>query len=120
MNQELPTSKNHHDQLIELLQENNHYLKQLLDLKRKEHREAVIGHIFHTILTMLPWIAVLVLGYFVWQTLMQYLDALNSNINTLKGNFEALSDFIQKITPDFGSVMPKLKDTWENIQFWKP
>lgn len=119
MNSELPIKATDAEQIIELLKENNHYLKQLFKLQRKEHREAVIAKVFHIILNMIPWIVVLVLGYFVWQTVMHYLDALNNNINTLKGNFDALSTFIQKITPDFSSIVPKLKSTWENIQFWK-
>ncbi len=119
MNSELQVKTAEAEQIIELLKENNHYLKQLFELERKEHREVVIGHIFHVIITMIPWIAILILGYFVWQSMIHYLDALNNNINTLKGNFDALSTFIQKITPDFGSILPKLKDTWENVQFWK-
>ena len=119
MNSELDIKKNEAQEIIELLKENNHYLKQLFELKRKEHRQAIIGKIIHVILTMIPWIAVLVIGYFVWHTIMHYLDALNNNINALKGNFDAMANFIQKITPDFSSIVPKLQNTWENIQFWK-
>ena len=105
--------------VIGLLRENNKLLRELVELKKKEHHQAHINQILHTIFTLAPFIVILVLGYFVWQSISHYLDALNNNINTLKTNFDTLFTFFQKLIPDFSSVVPKIKQTWETVQFWK-
>lgn len=109
---------NENERIIALLQESNGYLKELLQLQKKEHREAIWGTVYHTLINLLPWIAIVIVGYFVWQSIMHYLDALNENINTLKSNFDSVFEFIKKLIPDFSSIGPKIKETWQNIQFW--
>lgn len=106
------------NQIISLLRENNSYLKQLLDLQKKEHRSKVTAQVLHVMTTLLPFILILIAGWYAWQTINHYLDVLNNNINTLKANFDALRDFFQKLIPDFGAISGKLKDTWETVQFW--
>ena len=106
-------------EIIALLKENNLYLKNLWELKKKEHRSAVISHVFHLILAILPWVVVLILGYFIWQTIMHYLDALNQNVNVLKSNFDAIYGFLKKLIPDFSKIDSQLQQVWQKIQFWK-
>ena len=105
--------------IVELLKENNTYLRELLQLKKKEHSEAVFNHAIHIIISVVPALLVAILGYFVWQSLQHYLDVLNENINTLKTNFDLLREFFQKLIPDFSQIVPKLKDTWETVKFWE-
>lgn len=104
--------------LITLLEENNSYLKELLNLQKKEHRSKSIVQVIHVLTTLLPFILIMIAGWYAFQAINHYLDALNSNINTLKSNFDALRDFFQKMIPDFGAISGKLKDTWETVQFW--
>ena len=106
------------EKLITLLEENNGYLKQILLLQQKEHRTKVLDRTINILTTLLPFILILVAGWFAWQEINHYLDILNSNINTLKSNFDALRDFFQKLIPDFGAIGSKLNDTWESVQFW--
>lgn len=104
---------------IALLQEQNNLLRQLLELQKKEARQAALGHVLHTLLTLIPFAVILVLGFMIWQSIQHYLDALNNNINILKSNFDAIFGFFQKVIPDFSKITPELQQTWENIQFWK-
>ena len=106
------------EKLITILEENNRYLKELLDLQKKEHRSKAAAQVLHVLTTLLPFILIMIAGWYAWQTINHYLDVLNNNINTLKTNFDALRDFFQKLIPDFGAIGAKLNNTWENVQFW--
>lgn len=106
------------EKLITLLEENNGYLKELLTLQKKDHRSKVIDRTINILTTLLPFILILIAGWFAWQAINHYLDILNNNINTLKANFDALRDFFQKLIPDFSAIGTKLNDTWESVQFW--
>jgi hypothetical protein len=106
------------EKLIALLQENNTYLKQLLELQKKEHFSRVTSQVLNVLATLLPFILIMVAGWFAWQTINHYLDVMNNNINTLKTNFDALRDFFQRLIPDFSGIGNKLQDTWETVQFW--
>jgi len=106
------------EKLITLLEENNSYLKELLDLQKKEHRSKTAGQVIHVLTTLLPFILILIAGWYAWVAINHYLDILNNNINTLKANFDALRDFFQKLIPDFSAISSQMKNTWENVQFW--
>ena len=106
-------------EIITLLRENNAYLKQLLEFKKKEHRQAVAAQTLHIIVTILPFIVILVIGYFVWQSISHYLEVLNNNVNALKSSYDAMITFFQKLIPDFSKIIPDLNQTWQNIQSWK-
>ena len=112
-------SNNSGPSLVELLQKNNEYLQKLLQLKQKEHRQQIIFQTIHIFITLIPWIATLILAYLMWQTILHYFEIVNNNLNVLKSNFDTLHTFIQKITPDFSGVIPKIKETWQNLPFVK-
>ena len=105
--------------IIALLEKNNEYLEKLLTLNEKEHRQAVRARIISIIITLIPWLATMIIGYFLWQTLTHYLESLNHNIDLLKNNFDTFHEFLRKLIPDFSQIAPKLKDTWENAKFWQ-
>jgi len=107
------------EKIIALLQEQNSYLKTMADTLRKEHREARIGRIVHALLIIIPAIAIVILGYYLWVGIMHYLDIMNNNINALKSNFDAMTTFFSKLIPDFGKIGSGLEQTWQDIQFWK-
>ncbi len=106
------------NKIITLLEENNGYLKELLHLQKNEHRSRLIAQIINFLATILPFVLILIIGYFAWQAINHYLEILNNNINTLKTNFDALRDFFQKLIPDFSSISSKLNETWQTVQFW--
>jgi hypothetical protein len=106
-------------EVVALLRENNDLLRQLLHLKKVEHRDAIIQSVLHILVSLLPFIALAVLGYFAWIEINHYLEILNSNINALKANFDALREFFAKLIPDFSGISSQLNNTWQSVQFWK-
>lgn len=110
---------NENEKIIELLEKQNGYLQTMAGILHKEHHEAQIGRIIHALLIIIPSIVIIILGYYLWTGISHYLDVLNSNVNTLKSNFDALTTFISKLIPDFSKIGPQLQQTWQDIQFWK-
>jgi len=119
MEKEMGQTYESSQEIITLLRENNAYLRQLLEFKKKEHRQAGVAQTLHIIVTILPFIVILVIGYFVWQSISHYLEVLNNNVNALKSSYDAMITFFQKLIPDFSKIIPDLNQTWQNIQSWK-
>ncbi len=101
--------------LTELLQKNNEYLEKLVQMKQKELHTGMIFQGINVFILALPWIITLIVGFFVWQNLTQYFQVLNGNLNILKSNYETLHGYVEKITPDFSGIVPKLKQTWQDL-----
>ena len=104
--------------IIQLLEENNLYLKAILELQKKKHRSERNAKILQLAAILLPYVLLTIAGYFVWQWMAHYLDIMNNNINALKSNFDALRDFLQKLIPDFSSIGGKLQESWNDIKIW--
>lgn len=107
------------EKIIALLETQNSYLQSMSDIMHREHREAALARILHSLLIILPTVGIIIAGYFLWSSVNHYLEVMNNNINTLKSNFDAMASFVEKLIPDFGKISSELNQTWQNIQFWK-
>ena len=107
------------EKIIQLLQEQNSYLKIMSATIHKEHVEAQIGRVVHALLIIIPAIAAVIVGYYAWTAINHYLEALNGNINALKANFDSITTLFSKLIPDFSKLGPQLEQTWQELQFWK-
>jgi hypothetical protein len=105
--------------IIQLLEENNSYLKSILELQRKKLRDERNTKILQITVTILPYLALTIAGYIAWQWIAHYMDIMNNNIHALKSNFDTMRDFLQKIIPDFSSISGKIHETWNGIKIWK-
>jgi len=99
-------------EIIQLLKKNNELLDQMLKLQKKEHRAHIWGTVIHIFLTLLPLLLAIGITYYLFML-------VNNNIMALKGNVDALKDFIVKLVPDFSGVGEALNNTWQDVQFWK-
>jgi hypothetical protein len=97
-------TKDKTDRLISLMESNNELLQKIYKSMHKEERRHTIALIYHTFLTI---IAVGTVLYITWILF----DMVNSNVTALK-------NFIEKITPDFGSLGSSLKEGWNDLKFW--
>ncbi len=108
MNQE---PENPNEQIIALLEKNNRLLEKLLKLQLKEHRAQTWRTVFHVFMSLLPFIIIAALGYYVF-------TLINSNIQALQSNVEALKEFMVGLVPDFSGVGDKLNEVWQDVTFW--
>lgn len=108
MNQEM---ENPNEKIIALLEQNNQLLEKLLKLQLKEHRAQTWRTVFHVFINLLPFIIILALGYYIF-------TIINSNIQALQSNIDALREFITGLIPDFSGVGDKLNTVWQDVTFW--
>lgn len=105
-------------QIAKLLEQNNSLLQELVHIKKKETKTAKRDKIINIVLTLLPYILILIVGYYLWSIIMSYLDSLNQNINALKSGYDSLTQAIGKFIPDMSAISGQLEQTWQDIQFW--
>jgi len=98
-------------EIIQLLKRNNELLEQMFKLQKKEHRAHIWGTVLHIFLTILPLLLAIGITYYMF-------TLVNNNIMALKGNVDALKDFIVKLVPDFSGVGDTLNNAWQDVQFW--
>lgn len=105
-------SKNPQEELITLLKKNNELLGKILKLQKKEHRAQIWRTIFQIFITLLPFIIVLLVVWYLF-------SLVNQNIQALQSNVDALKDFMIGLIPDFSGVGEKLNDVWQDVKFWE-
>ncbi|MBU1446530.1 hypothetical protein KKD70_04700 [Patescibacteria group bacterium] len=113
-NQDAPEIVKHENptlELIEILKKNNELLEKMFKLQKKEHRTQIWGTIFHIFFTILPFLLAIGITYYLF-------NLVNQNILALKGNVDALKDFMVNLVPDFSGVGEKLNGVWQNVTFW--
>ncbi len=103
-------------EIIALLQEQNNTLHQLLKFHQHQEkaalRDKILGIVFHAI----PYIALIILGYFLYTAIKGYLDALNNNINALRDGFVSIQTSIGKFIPDFSGISDSLGKAWQETK----
>lgn len=103
-------------EIIALLQEQNHTLHQLLEFHQRKEKAALRDKILSIIFHAIPYIALIILGYFLYTTIKEYLDALNNNINSLRDGFISIQTSIGKLIPNFSGITESLSKTWQETK----
>lgn len=99
------------EELVELLRENNKLLAELVMHQRKQDRAEKWRLAFQIFFHLLPFIIIAFLGWWVF-------NLINSNIQALQSNVNALKDFMVGLVPDFSGVGEKLDAAWQTVNFW--
>jgi hypothetical protein len=85
------------NKIIALLEEQNKTLHALLNFnliqEKKAFHRAIYGIVFHAI----PYIVMIIIGLFVYQTLHTYLDTVNNKINALNTEFTTIKTDITNL-----------------------
>lgn len=105
------TDKNSQNEIVELLKKNNELLECLLKMKKKEQRAQTWRTVFHVTVSLLPFIIVVFIVYYLFRL-------VNENIQAVQSNVETLRDFMMGLIPDFSGVGEKLEGVWQEIRFW--
>lgn len=98
-------------ELIEVLKKNNELLEKMFALQQKEHRAQIWRTVFHIFFTLLPFLIAIGITYYLF-------NLVNQNILALKGNVDALKDFMVNLVPDFSGVGDTLNGVWQDVTFW--
>ena len=100
--------ENFNETIIAQLEKNNQLLEELVKMQKKEHRAQTWRTVFHVFMSLLPFIIISALGYYVF-------TLINSNIQALQANVDALKEFMVGLIPDFSGVGDKLNDVWNDV-----
>lgn len=83
--------------LEQLLEKNNELLTELVKYQRKEHRAQTWRWILQITLQLLPFILLLLLGWWVFEIINANIQALQTNVDALKEGFA---------------------NAWDGVTFW--
>lgn len=109
----MPIPINENQEIIRLLQEQNQTLKDLQTFFLKQEQQAKRMAILKFIIAAIPYLALIILAWFVYHSIQGYLDALNNNINALKASYDNLINSLKNLIPDFSQL--NLENTWKSI-----
>jgi len=98
--------------IIDLLREQNQTLHKLLEFHQRQEKIAFRNAVIHIILQAIPYIILIVIGYFLYMGLKSYLDAINNSIETIhktvQDSYFSIQTIIDKITSLPGEIGQKL------------
>ncbi len=100
--------------IIALLKEQNQYLKFLCSNQKRLNKWHTIQFIYHTLLVLVPLLAIVILGWYVFSLLSEYLDALNNNVNLLKDGYLSIHQSLSDVISDVYGISDKIEQTWES------
>jgi hypothetical protein len=106
--------ENDNQKIIAILEEQNQLLKILVEHQQKADKIANLKMIYSIISSALPFIIILIVGYYLYQILFDYINTLNNNVNTLKEGFLGMQSFLGKLVPDFNAIGEKIQTTWQS------
>lgn len=85
------------EEIIELLEKNNKLLEELVKYQRKEHRAQTWRWVLQLLIQLLPFIILVLLGWWVFNLINENIQALQANVDALKEGFA---------------------NAWDNVTFW--
>lgn len=85
------------EEIKELLEKNNELLEELVKYKRKEHRAQTWRWVFQTLIQLLPFIILALLGWWMFSLINENIQAIQANVDALKEGFV---------------------NAWDNVTFW--
>jgi prefoldin subunit 5 len=80
------------EEIKELLEKNNKLLEELVKYQRKEHHAQTWRWVLQTFIQLLPFILLALLGWYVFNLIMENIQALQDNIDALKQGFANVID----------------------------
>lgn len=100
----------------DLLKKQNQMLAEILHILKQHEQKEFRNHLITFIAHAIPYIAIVLLGYYIYTVLQGYLDALNHNITILRDSYLNLQQSITNLIPDFSGIGDKLQSTWQNVK----
>jgi FtsZ-binding cell division protein ZapB len=85
------------EEIKELLEKNNELLEELVKFQRKEHRAQTWRWVLQTLIQLLPFIILALLGWWMFNLINENIQALQANVDALKEGFA---------------------NAWDNVTFW--
>ncbi len=99
--------------IIQLLREQNATLHQLLEFHLKKEKQEFRNTLIHYFIQAIPYIIIIILGYYLYEGLKSYLDAINNNIKTIQDGYlsiqASMQSAIDKLTGIPAQIVSSIK-----------
>lgn len=117
---QLPSTSEHqqfsNQTIIELLEKQNQTLEKVYLLLHKHEQQSLVWGIIKFSLALMPYLALIVVIWYLFRTLQNYLDILNNNVTALHDSFIHLEESVGKLIPDFSQIKSTLGNTWQSAK----
>ncbi len=101
--------------LIRLLQEQNQTLHKLLDFHLQKEKRELRNKIIHYLILAIPYIILIILGYYVYMGLKSYLDAINNNIKTIQDGYLSIQTSMQGMIDKVSGIPGQISSSLSNL-----
>ena len=90
--------------VIDLLREQNQTLHKLLEFHLKQEKIAFRNAVIHYIILAIPYLILILAGYFIYMGLKSYLDAINNNIQSIQQGYLSIQNSMQGMIDKISSI----------------
>lgn len=90
--------------IIELLREQNRTLHQLLAFHQKKEHDDFRNAVIHFFIQAIPYIALVIVVYFIYITIKGYLDAIHAQISALQDSYNGMQNSLQEAINKISSI----------------
>lgn len=101
--------------IIDLLREQNQTLHKLLDFHLKKEQNDFRNAVIHFFIQAIPYIALIIIAYYLYLGIKGYLDAINSQITALHDAYLGLQTSMQDMLNKVTSIPTGIGDSLNNL-----
>jgi len=101
--------------IIDLLREQNRTLHQLLAFHQKKERADFRNAVIHFFIQAIPYIALVIVVYFIYITIKGYLDAIHAQISALQDSYTGLQNNVQELIGKITAIPGNIGNSLSNL-----
>jgi hypothetical protein len=101
--------------IIQLLREQNTTLHQLLEFHQKKEKREFRNIVIHYFILAIPYIIIIILGYYLYEGLKSYLDAINNNIKSVQDGYLSIQTSMQSAIDKLSSIPSEIINSLKNL-----
>lgn len=105
--------------IIDLLREQNQTLHKLLEFHQHKEKTEFRNAVIHFFIQAIPYIALVIIAYYLYLGIKGYLDAINSQITAVHDAYLGLQNSIQEILNKISSIPSGIGDSLNSINPFK-
>lgn len=105
--------------IINLLREQNQTLHKLLEFHLHKERSDFRNAVIHFFIQALPYIALIIIAYYLYLGIKGYLDAINNQITALNDAYLGLQSTLQETLNKITSIPSGIGNSLNNLNPFK-
>ncbi|MBD3270648.1 hypothetical protein GF376_03925 [Candidatus Peregrinibacteria bacterium] len=99
--------------IIKLLEEQNSHLKELVKYNLIKERKENIKFFYQLALQLLPFILIIIVGYWAYSSIIEILEKYSENLELLRQGYQEIYDSLSTVFTDINTT---IFNTWESTK----